>query len=332
MIQRHSTMLSVAAALTLVMAGCGAVITPQPTAMPVAQEAPAHTPTPLLRTTATAPVLPPAATATPTVSPTPIVHVVQSGDTLLDIAQEYGVGLDRLQTANNIDDPTLLRVGQELMIPVGEEEETSGGNLLLPTPTPQSFGLRGLAFHETPVGSLWCMGEAVNTSDVLLTNVQVQVTLFDAEGLKVAEADTFAIADLIPPGERSPFGILFTNPLADWATPQMTIVRGEAAGELGAAYVPLATTDVSGESVASRFRIGGTASNANADVPVQTVAVIATAYDAEGRVIGFRQKALEPETALAPGGSLSFEILFDVHGDAAPDDFHVLAVGRIAPQ
>lgn len=45
------------------------------------------------------------------------IHVVQSGDTLLSIAQQYNVSAEEIATANNITDPNALRVGQELIIP-----------------------------------------------------------------------------------------------------------------------------------------------------------------------------------------------------------------------
>lgn len=45
------------------------------------------------------------------------IHVVQSGDTLLSIAQQYDVSAEEVATANNLTDPNALRVGQELIIP-----------------------------------------------------------------------------------------------------------------------------------------------------------------------------------------------------------------------
>ena len=63
-----------------------------------------------------------AATATSTsVSPTiaPMVHVVQAGDTLGEIAKQYGVTVEALQEVNAISDPKRLQIGQELIIPQG---------------------------------------------------------------------------------------------------------------------------------------------------------------------------------------------------------------------
>lgn len=48
-------------------------------------------------------------------------YTVQSGDTLLGIAFEYGVPLAALQLANDLGDSFLIRVGQELAIPAHRE-------------------------------------------------------------------------------------------------------------------------------------------------------------------------------------------------------------------
>jgi LysM repeat protein len=312
----------------IVLAACGKVITPQPTTetSPTRTSVPASTPTP--RPAATAPLTPPAATATSTITPTPIVHVVQEGETLLSIAFDYGVNLQALQAVNGIENPQLLQVGQSLIIPTGEEEAGAAPGVLLPTPTPLPFDVQGIAFHDTPVGSLWCMGDIVNTTAFTLTNVQIHVTLFDAAGEQLAEADAFAAADLILPGERSPFGILFTTPPPGWASPQVTILRGEAAGALAASYVPVAVTDVDGQPSGSQFQVSGVVQNTSAEQAAGSVSVIVTTYDAEGLVTGFRQGKAELEGALAPGATAPFTLLFTFHGDV-PADFNVIALGRV---
>ena len=45
------------------------------------------------------------------------LYTVQEGDSLLAIAQLFGVSVDALNAANNITNPDLLRVGDELIIP-----------------------------------------------------------------------------------------------------------------------------------------------------------------------------------------------------------------------
>ncbi|HET8626782.1 MAG TPA: LysM domain-containing protein, partial [Thermomicrobiales bacterium] len=44
-------------------------------------------------------------------------YVVQEGDTLNSIAQKFGVPVEAIIKANNITNPDLIVVGQELIIP-----------------------------------------------------------------------------------------------------------------------------------------------------------------------------------------------------------------------
>ena len=44
-------------------------------------------------------------------------HVVRQGETLYRIARTYGLDVDDLMAVNGIEDPTTLRIGQELLIP-----------------------------------------------------------------------------------------------------------------------------------------------------------------------------------------------------------------------
>jgi uncharacterized protein YcbK (DUF882 family) len=52
-----------------------------------------------------------------------VEHVVAEGETLGEIARHYGVTTRAIQDANSIDDPDVLRVGQELRIPPAAEAE-----------------------------------------------------------------------------------------------------------------------------------------------------------------------------------------------------------------
>ncbi|MBI2975625.1 MAG: peptidoglycan DD-metalloendopeptidase family protein [Chloroflexi bacterium] len=58
-----------------------------------------------------------AQTATPSPAPAGPTYVVQAGDSLYSIALSFGLTVDALQQANAIADPSLLSVGQSLVIP-----------------------------------------------------------------------------------------------------------------------------------------------------------------------------------------------------------------------
>lgn len=245
-----------------------------------------------------------------------------------DIAFDYGVGMDALQRANGIENPQLLQVGHQLIIPLNEDSDETTSGLLLPTPTPQPVQVQGIALYDTPVGSLWSLGEVTNTTSVTLTNVQVKVTLFDTLGETVAEDDTFAAADLVPAGASSPFGLLFRTP-PDWASYQITAVRADDAGALADTYVPISVTEADGRPSESQFEVSGTVKHVGAGQIARSVELIVTTYDAQRAVTGFRQHTIRLDEGLTPGATASFTVLLTVHGDF-PDDFRVIAMGRAA--
>jgi len=79
---------------------------------------PTATTTPTLPPTAT-PVPSPTNSPSPVPSPTPIIHIVQSGETIVYIASYYGITPETVMKANRLDEASarLLRPGQELLIP-----------------------------------------------------------------------------------------------------------------------------------------------------------------------------------------------------------------------
>jgi len=86
---------------------------------PAVTATPRPTPSPTVEPTVSptvAPTLAPTPTPAPTVPP-PTTYVVQSGDTLAAIAQQFGTTVEALQAANGIEDPDQISVGQVLVIP-----------------------------------------------------------------------------------------------------------------------------------------------------------------------------------------------------------------------
>lgn len=81
--------------------------TPQPTPEPTqTEQVPTEESTTPAETTTTAPT-----------TTTPGIHVVKSGENLFRIAQQYGTTVDAIAQANNITNPSMIYVGQELKIP-----------------------------------------------------------------------------------------------------------------------------------------------------------------------------------------------------------------------
>ena len=99
--------------------------------------------------------VPPTPTPTITIirpSPTPVagptaepaqerIHVVKSGDTVSGIAAQYGVSIQAIIDANNLENPNNLSIGQELIIPPPPGQEptpTPAGPTVVQTPVPKN--------------------------------------------------------------------------------------------------------------------------------------------------------------------------------------------------
>jgi LysM repeat protein len=269
----------------------------------------------------------PLPTLTPAPTPTPVIYVVKSGDTLLSIALEFGTTVAAIQQANGIINPGSLQIGQELVIPLGPGG-VEAAKQILPTPTPLATQVQGLAFYETSVGSLRCLGEVANPSTRALENVQVRVVLKDATGLVMAEGRPFTALDVIAPGGHSPFELLFTSPPAGYATFEATVVRAEPSNEPGGRYAKMQIISQQGGTDGLQFRVVGKARNAS-DKPAASAKVVVTAYDAANKVIGYRQQPLG-DGNLAAGATVDFSVTFAPSG-GTPAHFEVVAEGRFAP-
>lgn len=115
--------------------------TPPPPPAPTATRVvpPTDTPTPEGGPTSAPP---PKATAAPAPGETRTgrtTHVVQSGESLSQIAQRYGVSVEAIVQANGLEDPSLIYPGQTLIIPApGEVPPTATPRPPTATPQPAS--------------------------------------------------------------------------------------------------------------------------------------------------------------------------------------------------
>lgn len=304
--------------------GCGQVIT-RPTPEPTATVALLQRATP--RPTATPAPYTPEPTPTPTLTPTPIIYVVQRGDNLLRIAGLYGVSVEALQEINGITDPRLLRIGQTLIIPPEEGDETALAGPTA-TPTPMPVEISQLTFNHAPTGEWWVLGEVYNPNAEPLEQVVVQVVLLDDEEQEIGRGEAFVELDLVEPGGKVPFALQIAASQPAFASYQAMAISAVPA-YVGSYYRDLEVRDVTAESERyATYRLTGRVVNVGPEEAV-AVNVVATLYDAVGRVIGVRRDI--PEHNVIPrGGETAFRLdIIPVGGPAA--DYAVVAQGRRLP-
>jgi LysM repeat protein len=304
------------------LSGCGRILQPPtPTAVAKIPATPTDTPRPTATRRATFTPVPatPSDTPTPTVTPTPIIYVIKKGDTLLAIGREFGVTVKAIQEANGISDPRRLRIGQEIIIPL---EVVNSEPTAVPTPTPVALRIQGLAFHRTPVDSLWCMGEVANLSGKPAEEVQVQVSLHDEQGQLLVSGAAFVQVDILAAGGRAPFAILFTAPPSSFAQYQTQILSGVPHTHLGPRYPDLEVVDEWGEWLdENNYQVRGEVQNSG-EADAEQVVVIVTLYDEEEHVVGARAVGIPAEVFLA-GAVAPFEVTITPLGPVARYDVQV---------
>lgn len=125
------------------------LVTPTPTAT-VAQVLATPSPTPT-------------STATP-VAPEPTYYSVRPGDTAWAIANQFGVSLLDLVSANGLSDADSLQPGQRLLIPSGGEEGVGEGAATEMAAEPQSDPGRRRTHLVTEGDTLWSIALEYGTS------------------------------------------------------------------------------------------------------------------------------------------------------------------------
>jgi LysM repeat protein len=301
------------------IAGCTpgpgpAFLTPGPTAtlrgLPSATASPVF-PTALASDT-------PAPSPTPLPTATPMVHVIQSGDTLIAIAVRYNVSLEALEAANPGLNPQNLQLGQPIIVPAPEAVPGETGGIV-PTALPIQAG--SFTCAPSPVGSLLCLGEVVNSLDQPITNLSVRVTLLNPDESAGGSAVTYAPLDWIPPGASVPMGVVFASGSQQAALAQ--VMTADSGLGLAERFSMLAVSEVAGAATTAGFTLSGSLTN-TAPIEMPTVIVVGTVYNSALAVTAYRRVVIEQP--LGPGASLSFTLTLPGVSSAAR--WAVLAQGR----
>ena len=306
----------------LALLSCGRVIT-RPTPIP-----PTFTPTPTLSPTPTSPKATPTPrpytpppTPTPTATPTPLIYTIQKGDTLLGIARRFGVSLQALQDLNGIVDPRRLQIGQPLIIPVGEAIPGTP----TPTPTPIPLSIQGLYIYRSTLGDVWLLGEVINDSGMDVEQVVVNGVLLDDKGRVLTTTDSPSALDFVPSEERAPFALRFREAPTEFSSYQVEVARA-LPGFVGGYYLDLRVEDVKGtEEGYHAFFLDGTIRNYGSQDAVG-VNVVATLYDAKGRVVGIR-KGTPVHNVVPAGGTTTFHLEVQLFGGPV-DDWRIVVSGH----
>lgn len=264
-------------------------------------------------------VLPPI-TPLPTVGPTatPFVHIVEKEDTLLGIAIRYGVSLEELLAVNPGINPTILSIGQQIIIP-GLEGDPDSNFLPMATPIPLSFS--EVICFTTRTEHLWCISTLTNGESFSLEGVSVILSLLSEKGEVIDSRTAYSPINLIPSGVIVPLSVLFAIPPGGYANAVLVPASAYPAENVDEGYISLdliLEMDEPGEDMKSWFLGGRLVSPVEDEKVADHITILAVALDKEGIIVGFRK--IEIESELITGDGLPFEI--EVYS-LGPDIDHV---------
>ncbi|MCP5096948.1 MAG: LysM peptidoglycan-binding domain-containing protein, partial [Chloroflexi bacterium] len=259
-------------------------------------------PTAVLHQTTPTPL--PTPTATPTA--TPIIYQIQSGDTLLDIAILQNTTVAQIEAMNPGIQADLLQIGQAIQLP---PPATPLAQAVRGTAVPVQLTVTQIQVVQTPVGSVWALGELRNDGELAVENAQVELSFRGADGIVQETAVSWAAATLILPGQTSPFGTLLADASAELGQPVVSVIGGQTVIDLGSRYVDVVVGETAVSLQGDQLQIIGTLHNTGTEIAAQ-ITLVAAIYDADDRLIGYQQTNLSQP--VSPGDTLAFEL------DAAP--------------
>jgi len=291
----------------LLLAACAPQATPAATPTATLRFLPSSTPT-------ATPGRPTATHAPPTASgptATPLTHFVEEGETLLEIAADYGVSLDDLLTANPGISPRLLSIGQAILIPGPEGAPVA---ILASTPTPMPLRFSGPACYPTLSGGLWCFAWSTNETGAPLEGVAAAISLLDDEGATLAAQTAYSPLNLIREEDLVILAAHFDSQSGQPARAAVTPVSALGLADTSR-YLP-AEVEASDEGPTSTG-LGWTVQGevhlgAEGEVEVSRGIVILVGFDDDDRPVGLT--TWEFSGTVAPGGAVPFHLMVFSHG------------------
>jgi LysM repeat protein len=275
-----------------------------PTNTPTLRAAATYTPSPIPTET---PTVTPTSTATPT--PAPVTWTIEKGNELMAIALYYGISLEDLLAANPSVTPNWLSVGTILEIPVTPSPIPTNTPTLTATipPTATSTSESMAETSSTPsgplqlasaptcypnlMGELRCISLIQNIGKELLENPSVIFRLNGPEGETLSEIVAYAPLNLLPAGESLPVLASFPGPIPE---------EFEVTAEIEYFLPTMPDDNRYAETKISKQQINISGDHKLAiaegeiellmpDRDIESLSILAVAYDKDDRAIGFRR-------------------------------------------
>lgn len=211
-------------------------------------------------------------------------HIVEKGETALQIALDHNLTMDQLQQLNPGTNLEMMMIGDKLIVPADPNQTYDDfiasyyGDMLETT----SFSCERIAD-----ASALCLGELTNRTDSPVTNIGLTAVVRDVLGNKAEGSGGLATVQ-IEARETLPFVLPVFGSFGDLSGCSLSVTQMETVGDGWGSF----RINEAQYTVAWQLRPAGTA----ADLEItflnsfsgKKVNILAAAYDAEGTLIGVR--------------------------------------------
>jgi LysM repeat protein len=249
-------------------------------------------------------------TPSPTITPTttPVYYEIQLGDDMYSIAWRYGISPQAIMTANPTVNPNAMIVGESLLIPITPTPEatTTVPVKLSPTATLVYGNLHEPDCYRDAVEGLWCFVLVENDLDGSLENVSGVVTL--EESGETRQETAILPLNILPAGESLPLIAYFQPSVSNdfSASAQVDFWLPVMQDDQRYLDVEIVKQEVQVNEDGQIARVTGELHLPEDGPGAEYVWVNATAFDADGNVLGVRR--WDRLTPLSPGSELPFDL------------------------
>ena len=265
--------------------------TPQKTTAPTATTAPTFTPLPL-----------------PT--PTPFMYFIAQNDTLIGIANTFGITLDELLIANPGVNANLLIVGEPLVIPLPTDEENAPATAsaeVLP------LTVSAVTCHQNPLEGMWCLWPVSNSTEQPVENLAGIIRLYDRGGKLVQSQTAYNLLNVLLPGQKTALAVYFPPPLPDWERAEGQLISAAPANQYQERYLAAAVIDFTADPLDEAGLGMQVSGNIQVTFPEEGAPpasrwVLALALDANGEIIGLRRWTAQEEGPIEETVNFSFQL------------------------
>lgn len=240
---------------------------------------------------------------TPPAAPTALLYTVQRGDTLLAIANQFGVSLSDLQSANESLNPLTLPIGAAILIP--NPPFNADGLPQLPTPTPTSLVLLPPACRPSVTDGIICLGRILNTREIGVERVNLMLQLLRVDGTLLAQGSAGVEQIYIPAGGSAPYRALFKAEWNAYGGASVWLQNAEAGSADPDRYIALDIQNQQAQHGDGRYTVSATLHNPELQ-NAHLVQAVLTVEDASGQIVGYRVLPLDDQ--IAAGADYPLEI------------------------